>query len=119
VSKYQYFSQNNLFEMPSIFRKTIIDNFNGSASTFFNREFDFFNEITGVSGVIKGFEKGPPRIKACKDALKQIVVPYGCYLPSNPDSLVLGLQPNTGIPMQSAAKAPYLAAFKVLHSSST
>jgi hypothetical protein len=55
-----------------ILRTTIIESFNGSANTFFNREFDFFNEITGVSGVIKSFEKGPQRTKACKDALKQV-----------------------------------------------
>jgi hypothetical protein len=54
------------------FRTAIIEGFNGFANTFFNREFDFFNEITGVSGVIKAFEKGPQRTKACKDALKQV-----------------------------------------------
>ncbi len=56
-----------------LLRTTIIESFNGSANTFFNREFDFFNEITGVSGVIKSFEKGPQRTKACKDALKQVL----------------------------------------------
>jgi hypothetical protein len=61
-----------LFSLP---RTTIIESFNGCANTFFNREFDFFNEITGVSGVIKSFEKGPQRTKACKDALKQVFNP--------------------------------------------
>ena len=53
-------------------RTAIIESFNGLANTFFHREFDFFNEITAVSGVIKAYEKGPPRTKACKDALKQV-----------------------------------------------
>ena len=58
----------------NIFRNTIIESFNGLANTFFNREFEFFHEITAVSGVIKAYEKGPQRTKACKDALKQVKI---------------------------------------------
>lgn len=95
----------------------ITEGFTQEAKAFYEREFKFFKDITAVSGIIAKYEKGQKRQKAVKDALKNIVdqkkVLQGCYLPSNPNSLVLEVDPESGIPLQSAAKAPYLAKFKI------
>uniref|UniRef100_A0A094ZD16 Phosphatidylinositol 4-kinase alpha n=1 Tax=Schistosoma haematobium TaxID=6185 RepID=A0A094ZD16_SCHHA len=58
-------------------------------------------------------EIGEARKKACLEALREVNVKPGCYLPSNPDSVVLEIDYMSGTPMQSAAKAPFLARFKV------
>jgi phosphatidylinositol 4-kinase len=94
-------------------RTAIVDGFENTAKQFYEREFKFFNDITSISGIIKEYPKGPQRKSACINALQDIKLEHGCYLPSNPDCLVLDIVRASGQPMQSAAKAPYLATFQV------
>lgn len=85
----------------------------GPAKQFYEREFDFFEKITSISGEIRPYPKGIERKQACLQCLREIKVQPGCYLPSNPEAMVVDIDYNSGTPMQSAAKAPFLARFKV------
>lgn len=102
-----------LYDILDSLVNNIIASLSGPAKKFYEREFDFFGKITSVSGEIRSFPKGQQRKAACLDALRKIEVQRGCYLPSNPEAMVLDIDYNSGTPMQSAAKAPYLAKFKV------
>ncbi|PZC72005.1 hypothetical protein B5X24_HaOG212066 [Helicoverpa armigera] len=106
-------NKDSLFDILESLTKNIVDHLSGPAKAFYEREFDFFSQITNISGVIRPYPKGAERKRACLEALKNVKVQPGCYLPSNPDSMVVDIDYKSGTPMQSAAKAPYLARFRV------
>ncbi|PFH54176.1 hypothetical protein AMATHDRAFT_52986 [Amanita thiersii Skay4041] len=93
----------------------VVDSLSGEARAFYDREFTFFNEVTSISGKLKPFiKKTKPEKKAKIDEeMAKVVVDVGVYLPSNPDGVVVDIDKKSGRPLQSHAKAPFMATFKV------
>ncbi|KAH7934113.1 hypothetical protein HPB49_021628 [Dermacentor silvarum] len=60
-----------------------------------------------------GIAVGPERKRACLCELSKIKVEQGSYLPSSPEAIIVDIDYASGAPMQSAAKAPFRAKFKV------
>ncbi|KAA1469432.1 atypical/PIKK/PI4K protein kinase [Dentipellis sp. KUC8613] len=93
----------------------IVNELSGEAKDFYDREFAFFNEVTSISGKLRPYiKKSKPEKKAKIDEeMAKIVVDVGVYLPSNPDGEVVDIDKKSGRPLQSHAKAPFMATFKV------
>jgi phosphatidylinositol 4-kinase A len=93
----------------------MIATFSGVDKAFFEREFSFFDEVTSISGKLKPYIKRPKPEKKQKieEELRKIKVEVGVYLPSNPDGVVIGIDRKSGRPLQSHAKAPYMATFRI------
>ncbi|MCJ1464699.1 phosphatidylinositol-4- kinase [Pseudocyphellaria aurata] len=93
----------------------MIQSFSQTDKAFYEREFSFFNEITDISGKLRPFIKSSKEEKKQKieEELRKIKVEVGVYLPSNPEGIVIGIDRKSGKPLQSHAKAPYLATFRI------
>lgn len=93
----------------------MVESFSRSDRQFFEREFRFFDEVTGISGKLKPLIKKskPEKKQKIEEELRKIKVEVGVYLPSNPDGVVIGIDRKSGKPMQSHAKAPFMATFRV------
>jgi phosphatidylinositol 4-kinase len=93
----------------------MIGGFSSVDKGFYEREFRFFDEVTSISGKLKPFIKRPKPEKKQKieEELRKIKVEVGVYLPSNPDGVVIGIDRKSGKPLQSHAKAPYMATFRI------
>ena len=89
--------------------------FSETDQSFYQREFSFFNDITDISGKLRPFIKKSKTEKKQKieEELRKIKVEVGVYLPSNPDGTVIGIDRKSGKPLQSHAKAPYMATFRI------
>lgn len=94
---------------------SLISSFSNEDREFYEREFGFFSEVTNISGKLKPFIKRPKPEKKAKieEELRKIQVDVGVYLPSNPDGVVVGIDRKSGKPLQSHAKAPYMATFRI------
>ncbi|KAK5689044.1 Phosphatidylinositol 4-kinase stt4 [Elasticomyces elasticus] len=94
---------------------SLISSFAQEDKIFYEREFDFFAKVTGISGTLKPFIKSPKPEKKQKieEELRKIELDVGVYLPSNPDGVVIGIDRKSGKPLQSHAKAPYMATFRI------
>lgn len=93
----------------------IVAALSGEAQRFYDREFGFFNEVTSISGKLKPYIKKSKAEKKAKidEEMAKIKLEEGVYLPSNPDGIVVDLARKSGRPLQSHAKAPFMATFKV------
>ena len=94
---------------------SLVASFSGNDKDFYEREFAFFGKVTDISGKLKPFiKKTKPEKKAkIEEELRKIKVEIGVYLPSNPDGVVVGIDRKSGKPLQSHAKAPYMATFRI------
>jgi len=95
--------------------KRMTDALSGEGKAFYEREFSFFNEVTSISGKLKPYIKHSKAEKKAKidEEMKKIKLDIGVYLPSNPDGEVIGIDRKSGRPLQSHAKAPFMATFKI------
>ncbi|KAK8853241.1 hypothetical protein IAR55_003943 [Kwoniella newhampshirensis] len=93
----------------------IVAGLSGKAKAFYDLEFNFFDAVTSISGKLKPYiKKSKPEKKAKIDEEMNVIeLSVGVYLPSNPDGVVIDLDRKSGRPLQSHAKAPFMATFKV------
>ncbi|KAJ2894027.1 phosphatidylinositol-4- kinase, partial [Coemansia aciculifera] len=91
----------------------IVDGLSGEDRVYYEKEFAFFGEVTGISGKLKPFIKKSKLEKKRKidEEMQKIQVEPGVYLPSNPDGTVVDIDYDSGRPLQSHAKAPFMATF--------
>ncbi|KAL2513533.1 Phosphatidylinositol 4-kinase alpha 1 [Forsythia ovata] len=97
-----------------VVRQRIIDAFNPKALDIFNREFDFFDKVTSISGVLFPLPKEERRAGIRRELEKIEMDGDDLYLPTAPNKLVRGIQVDSGIPLQSAAKVPIMITFNVV-----
>lgn len=99
--------------LPAV-RQHIIDGFSPKALDIFNREFDFFDKVTSISGVLYPIPKEERRAGIKRELEKIELDGEDLYLPTAPSKLVRGIQVDSGIPLQSAAKVPIMITFNVV-----
>ena len=93
----------------------LIESFSDADRSFYEREFDFFGEVTAISGKLRPHirKTKPEKNEKIAEELAKIQVDVGVYLPSNPDSVVIDIDRKSGKSLQSHAKAPFMATFKI------
>lgn len=96
-------------------QKSMLKSLSKDDFLFYEKEFGFFNEVTSISGKLKPYIKKSKAEKKVKidEEMAIIEVTPGVYLPSNPDGVVVDINRKSGKPLQSHAKAPFMATFKI------
>ncbi|CAL9779627.1 unnamed protein product [Musa acuminata subsp. burmannicoides] len=97
-----------------VVRQKIIDGFTSEALDMFRREFDFFDKVTSISGVLFPLPKEERRAGIRRELEKISIDGDDLYLPTAPNKIVRGIQLDSGIPLQSAAKVPIMITFNVV-----
>ncbi|GFR44535.1 hypothetical protein Agub_g5805 [Astrephomene gubernaculifera] len=82
-------------------------------AAFWEAEERYFDQVTSISGILKKLEPDERRAKIRSELSRISPSRSDLYVPTNPDCRVLAHLPESGTPMQSAAKVPILVAFQV------
>lgn len=104
-----------LYEIAPRVIQRIIDSFTHEAFTVYDEEFQFFDKVTSISGVLFPLPKESRRAAIRRELEKIQVDSDALYLPTDPNKLVKGIELESGIPLQSAAKVPIMITFDVVN----
>lgn len=101
--------------MPRLSRaviSTIRQALSASSLAYLDAECEFFNSITNISALLTLEKDKSKHNMIIHDALVNLGrLPDGLYMPTAPTQRVISIDTHSGIPMQSAAKCPYLLIF--------
>lgn len=104
--------------LPNICRNLIAqirEGLSPEALHYMDSECEYMNSITNISALLKVIKNKELHNSAIEEALKALgPVPGGLYLPTDPCQRVVSIDLESGTPMQSAAKCPYLLVFKTV-----
>jgi hypothetical protein len=78
---------------------------------YLDRECEFFNSVTNISAKLKQVKDKEKHNQIIKESLVDLGFHPNLYLPTDPFKAVTEVVVDSGIPMQSAAKCPYLLVF--------
>ena len=93
-------------------KKKIEKNYSSYDLRTFNEINDFLIYLTEISSKMDPKMSKNKKKEVIKRCLQDIKIPEFAYLPTNPEMRVVGIYKNTGRPMQSAAKCPFMLTFK-------
>lgn len=104
-----------LTDLAVAMRDRIVAEMDDAQRAFFRAEFDFFESVTAISGVLKPLPtKAARRARIAQEARALVArgIPSSLYLPTSPAWQVESILVDSGVPLQSAAKVPILLAFE-------
>jgi phosphatidylinositol 4-kinase len=88
--------------------------FSPAMQRFFDDEYNFFVQVTEISGKLRDVRAaGGDLARSIKEHAVELNVDRLLYLPTNPTRRVVSVDTNSGAPMQSAKKCPFLLTFGV------
>eukprot|EP00002_Diphylleia_rotans_P031994 TRINITY_DN6677_c0_g1_i2.p1 TRINITY_DN6677_c0_g1~~TRINITY_DN6677_c0_g1_i2.p1 ORF type:complete len:1668 (+),score=400.29 TRINITY_DN6677_c0_g1_i2:37-5040(+) len=96
-------------------RNTILQKFSPASREFYQKEIAFFGKITAISGILKPLHPDKRKEKISEE-LRKVEILDGVYLPTNPESTVVGINTENPIPLKSHSRVPILVTFKVANS---
>lgn len=82
-----------------------------SQREYLDRECEFFNNITNISAKLREIKDKDQHSEIIKQSLLELGFHQNLYLPTDPYKAVTEVVVDSGIPMQSAAKCPFLLVF--------
>ena len=82
--------------------------------SYLKSECNFFNSVTNISAKLTKIKDKDLHNQVIKEELTKLKLPSNLYLPTQPDRLVVSIDCDSGIPMQSAAKCPFLLCFNTM-----
>ena len=90
-----------------LLRRTM-DSLTPEARNYVGLEVTYFNKVCSISARLLQVKDKTRHGGVIRDALNSIPMPSGLYLPTRPTARIVGVDVDTGYPMQSAAKCPFM-----------